>query len=178
VKSKNAASTARIRSFRPIANQNARVLILGSMPGGKSLQARQYYAHPQNAFWRILGDLLKIERSAPYQRRIHALKSRRIAVWDVLHSCVREGSLDTNIEAEAPNDFEGFFRAHRGITHVFFNGAKAEASYRRHVIRVLAGIDTSLRYRRLPSTSPAHSTLPYARKLAAWRAILKAEEKP
>jgi hypoxanthine-DNA glycosylase len=91
----------------------------------------------------------------------------------VLHSCVREGSLDTMIEDEAANDFRAFFRTHRAITHVFFNGAKAEASYRRHV---LGAIDVPLRYRRLPSTSPAHASLSYARKLAAWRAILKAED--
>jgi hypoxanthine-DNA glycosylase len=165
---------ARIRSFRPVADARARVLILGSMPGRASLQAGQYYAHPQNAFWRILCELLGVERSSPYRSRIRTLKAHRIALWDVLHSCVREGSLDTRIAEEAANDFERFFRTRPAITHVFFNGAKAEASYRRHV---LARIDRPLRYRRLPSTSPAHASLPYARKLAAWRAILKTEKR-
>lgn len=163
----------RIRSFAPIAARNARVLVLGSMPGRRSLEARQYYAHRQNAFWRILGALLGFGPSSPYGARVRALSSARIALWDVLHSCVREGSLDTMIEDEAANDFRAFFRTHRAITHVFFNGAKAEASYRRHV---LDAIDVPLRYRRLPSTSPAHASLSYARKLAAWRAILKAED--
>ncbi len=163
----------RIRSFAPIAGRGARILILGSMPGVASLHANQYYAHPQNQFWKLMEALFGIGRSAPYAKRVAALKARRIAVWDVLQSCVREGSLDTRIEDEAANDFRAFFRAHPGITHVFFNGAKAEASFRRQV-----DVDLPLHFRRLPSTSPAHAALPYARKLAAWRAILKAEERP
>lgn len=170
----------RIRSLAPIAGRGARILILGSMPGVASLAAKQYYAHPQNQFWKIIEALYAIERGDPYAERVAALRARRIAVWDVLHSCVREGSLDARIEDEAANDFRAFFRAHRSVTHVFFNGAKAEASYRRHVRtgidRPLAG--RVLHFARLPSTSPAHAALPYARKLAAWRAILKAEEQP
>ncbi len=165
----------RVRSFAPIADRNARVLILGSMPGERSLAARQYYAHPQNAFWRILCELLGIDRAATYAERIRALKAARIALWDVLHSCVREGSLDATIEAETANDFAAFFSAHPSIGRVYFNGAKAEASFRRHVLPALL---TRLRYARLPSTSPAHASLPYARKLAAWRAILRQEVLP
>lgn len=165
----------RIRSFAPIAGRGARLLILGSMPGVASLAANQYYAHPQNQFWKIVEALFGIDRGADYAVRVRALKANGVAVWDVLHSCVREGSLDNRIEDEAANDFRAFFRAHPAIHRVYFNGAKAEASYRRHV---LPGIDRPLRYRRLPSTSPAHAALPYARKLAAWRAILKAEERP
>ena len=165
---------ARIRSFAPIAGRDARVLILGSMPGRASLEAGQYYAHPQNAFWRIAAALLRIEPAAPYRTRMQALKSARIALWDVLHSCVREGSLDTGIEEELANDFAAFFRTHEGITHVFFNGAKAEASYRRHV---LAGMTVELQYRRLPSTSPAHASLSFARKLRAWQAILSGRKR-
>jgi hypoxanthine-DNA glycosylase len=161
----------RIRSFAPIADRDARVLVLGSMPGRESLRREQYYAHPRNLFWRIIEALLEIDRPASYAGRVKALKARRIALWDVLHSCVREGSLDTRIEKEAANDFARFFRSHPAISHVFFNGAKAEASYRRHV---LAGIGKPLQYRRLPSTSPAHAALSYRRKLAAWRVILGA----
>jgi hypoxanthine-DNA glycosylase len=166
---------ARIRSFAPIAGRNARVLVLGSMPGRASLQAGRYYAHPQNAFWRIASALLGLAPEAPYSARVRALKRARIALWDVLHSCVRDGSLDTMIEQETANDFKAFFRAHPGITHVFFNGAKAEASFRRHV---LARMSVRLRYARLPSTSPAHASLAYRCKLAAWRVILEAEGRP
>lgn len=159
----------RIRSFAPIAGRNARVLVLGSMPGRASLAAGRYYAHPRNAFWRIAAELLGIEPQASYRKRVQALKAARIAVWDVLHSCVRRGSLDATIEAELANDFRAFFRTHTAITHVFFNGAKAEASFRRHVLPQLG---LALRCTRLPSTSPANASLPFRRKLAAWRALL------
>ena len=162
----------RIRSFAPIAGRDARVLVLGSMPGRASLAAGRYYAHPQNAFWRIAAELLRIEPDASYRARVRALKSARIALWDVLHSCSRQGSLDTMIEEETANDFAAFFRTHRRITHVFFNGAKAEASFLRHVFPEM---QVKLRTTRLPSTSPAHASLPFRRKLAAWRAILNQE---
>jgi len=141
------------------------------MPGAASLAAGQYYAHPRNAFWRITAEVAGFDAEAPYAARTRALAEAGIALWDVLHSCVRPGSLDTGIEhdSEIANDFRAFFRAHPRIERVFFNGAKAEASYRRHV---LPGIAVALRYHRLPSTSPAHASVPYARKLAAWRAIL------
>jgi TDG/mug DNA glycosylase family protein len=169
---------SRVRSFAPIATRNAKVLILGSMPGRASLAAGQYYAHRQNAFWRIVCGLLEADPASPYRARVRTLRAARIALWDVLHSCVRPGSLDSSIEAETANDFKAFFRRHPGITHVFFNGAKAEASYRRHVLPAIERPlrDRVISYFRLPSTSPAHAALPLARKRAAWRAILNVEE--
>ncbi len=166
---------ARVRSFGPIAARNAKILILGSMPGRASLAAGQYYAHRQNAFWKIVCRLLEIDPASAYEARVRALRASRIAVWDVLDSCIRPGSLDSSIEEETANDFNSFFRRHPGIARVFFNGAKAEASFRRYV---LPAIERTLRdrvtsYCRLPSTSPAHASLPYARKLKAWRAILR-----
>lgn len=165
--------SARVRSFKPIAGRNARILILGSMPGRASLAAGQYYAHARNVFWRISAELLRFDANAPYKARVQALKSARIAVWDVLQSCARQGSLDTMIErdSEIANDFKQFFRLHGKITHVFFNGNKAEASFCRHV---LPDIETgAIRYARLPSTSPANASVPFAGKLQAWRAILR-----
>lgn len=160
-----------IYGFAPLAERNAEILILGSMPGRASLAASQYYAHAQNAFWRIISELLQLDPASPYEARVQALKSARISLWDVLRSCKREGSLDSMIEADTQtaNDFRTFFRAHPQITHVFFNGAKAEACFRQHVLR---GIDDrALRYTRLPSTSPANASMSYARKLEAWRTI-------
>jgi hypoxanthine-DNA glycosylase len=164
---------ARVRSFDPIADKNAEILVLGSMPGRASLAAGQYYAHSQNAFWRITAELLQFDAGAPYKARVQALKSARIAVWDVLQSCVRQGSLDAMIEnnTEIANDFQKFFRAHRKITQVFFNGTKAEASFQRHVSREIDAVP--IQFARLPSTSPANASAPYARKLKAWRAILR-----
>lgn len=164
---------AHIRSFAPIANRRARVLILGSMPGRASLEAGRYYAHRQNAFWRIVCELLGVDPCAPYGKRVQALKAARIALWDVLQSCSRRGSLDSNIERETEiaNDLPAFLCSHPGITRIFFNGAKAAASFERSVMPALG--KRSLRYSRLPSTSPANASISYERKRRAWRAILK-----
>ena len=159
-----------VKSFPPIERADARILILGSMPGEASLRAGQYYAHPQNLFWRIMGELLGFDPALPYARRTQALKSARIALWDVLHSCRRKGSRDSAIDDTTlvANDFAGFFPHHPQIAHVFFNGAKAEACYRKHV-RPFVEFEPA-GYLRLPSTSPANASIPYERKLEAWRA--------
>jgi TDG/mug DNA glycosylase family protein len=164
---------ARVQSFAPIADGNAEVLILGSMPGEASLAAGQYYAHPRNAFWRIMSELLQFDPGSGYEARIRALKKARIALWDVLQSCARQGSLDSMIERDTQiaNDFRTFFRRHRKITRVFFNGAKAEACFKRQVLpEVVSG---AVRCERLPSTSPAHASMSFEQKLAAWRLILR-----
>lgn len=163
----------RIHSFDPIAAPDAEILILGSMPGRASLAAGQYYAHAQNAFWRIMAELLGFDAAAPYAERTQALTAARIALWDVLHSCEREGSLDTNIDRETlvANDFAAFLREHPQITRIVFNGGTAEACFKRHVSRLIAS--GQIRCARLPSTSPAHAAMPFARKLDAWRTIVQ-----
>jgi len=163
------------RSFPPIAAPDARVLILGSMPGVASLAAAQYYAHPRNAFWPIVGGLLGFDPGLPYDERCHRLRAARVAVWDVLKSCRRAGSLDTAIEAasERPNDFARFFGGHPAVTLVAFNGQKAETTFRRHALPTLPdAIIERLQFVRLPSTSPAHAGRTYEEKLALWRAAL------
>lgn len=162
-----------IRSFPPIANVSARVLILGSMPGEESLRAQQYYAHPRNAFWKLMGELFDAGPEMPYNRRTQQLKKSGVALWDVLASCVRKGSLDSAIAADSitPNDFQTFFASHRNITRVFFNGAKAEHSFRKHVLSTLTA--QPLQFTRLPSTSPAHAARSYAQKRTAWQVITK-----
>lgn len=163
----------RIHSFAPIADEHAEILILGSMPGPASLAAGQYYAHKQNAFWRIMAELLSFDPAIPYADKVQALRSARIALWDVLHSCKRAGSLDAKIEIETQiaNDFASFFRIHRNITHVYFNGTKAEICFKQLVVSKIE--DDAFCYNRLPSTSPANASIPFVRKLEAWRAILK-----
>jgi hypoxanthine-DNA glycosylase len=161
-----------IYSFEPIADEHAEILILGSIPGQASLSAGQYYAHHRNAFWLIISNLLQIDPDAPYQTKTEALKSARIALWDVLQSCKRTGSLDSGIVNDSLmiNDFQTFFRSHKEIKQVFFNGAKAETCFKRHILR-----QTKLDYMsftRLPSTSPANATISFSHKLAAWRLIL------
>jgi hypoxanthine-DNA glycosylase len=171
----DAASTARIHGLPPIENPRARILVLGSMPGEASLRARQYYAHPQNAFWRIVGEILGIAgdaRALPYDDRLKMLIEADIALWDVLASCHRYGSLDADIATDTlqANDFNAFFADHARIERVLFNGATAESCFRRHVVPSLQL--RTLQYVRLPSTSPANASIPYPRKLAAWREAL------
>lgn len=161
-----------IQSFAPIEDNHARILILGSMPGEASLRAGQYYALPRNHFWQIMEKLLSLPAKTDYTQRIEALKSGRIALWDVLHSCEREGSLDASIDkaTHVPNDFASFFARHADITHVFFNGSKAEQIYLREV---LPGLNLHhIEYMRLPSTSPANAAQSFELKLEAWKAIL------
>jgi TDG/mug DNA glycosylase family protein len=164
---------ARCHSFPPIASRGARVLVLGTMPGKVSLQECQYYAHPQNAFWRIIGGILGFDPASPYDARVASVRSTDIAIWDVLRSCIRESSLDSAIEASSavPNDFAGFFAAHPQIRRICFNGAKAEALYMRHVRPRLSG-DWDIRYLRLPSTSPANASWSLSQKVRAWQAIV------
>jgi hypoxanthine-DNA glycosylase len=163
-------------SFPPIADSRARILLLGSMPGRQSLQAQAYYAHPQNAFWWIMQQLFGAAATASYAERCHRLMANGVALWDVMHSCVRPGSLDADIENDSivANDFATFFSQHPNIQSVYFNGAKAEASYRRHVMPCLTGRLAGLHYQRLPSTSPAYAAMRRAEKLAVWRSALAA----
>lgn len=160
-----------LRSFAPLAAADAEVLILGSMPGQRSLEMHQYYAHPHNVFWHILGELAGAPPQLPYAERLAALKAARIALWDVLYSCEREGSLDSAICKETANDFAAFFVRHPRIARVYFNGAKAEQSFHKFVLGKQKL--PPLEFARLPSTSPAHAGMSYADKLEAWREIVE-----
>ena len=165
-----------VSSFPPLENPAARVLILGSMPGVASLKAQQYYAHPRNLFWKIMGSTFGFDPASPYAERTQYLAKAGIAVWDVLKSCVREGSLDADIDLASaqPNDFATFFASHTRIERVCFNGGAAASLFTRqvhpHLPRHLA-----LQYLRLPSTSPANASIPFADKSRQWAAALQAD---
>lgn len=158
----------------PIANRSARVLILGSMPGVRSLQAVEYYAHPQNAFWPIMAAICGFDANAAYAARTRALRGAGIALWDVMQSCEREGSLDADIVAASiePNDFAGFLATHRQVRDVLCNGATAHQKFERLVAPDLVTKGFVLRVHRLPSTSPANAGATRTAKLAAWRRVL------
>lgn len=159
-----------LQGLPPIANAHACVLILGSMPGEASLQAGQYYAHRQNRFWPFMGALVGANPTIPYPLRVQRLTEAGIAVWDVIASCRREGSLDSAIRDETVNDFNEFLAAHPQVRTVLFNGAKAETSFVRRVLPTLP--PKALHCRRLPSTSPANASQTEAAKIAAWRSAL------
>ena len=162
--------------FAPIARGRPRVLVLGSLPGRKSLEMGQYYAQPQNGFWRIMGALFGAGPSLPYPERLERLIANRVAVWDVLAAGERDGSLDSAIvpASVVVNDFGAFFARHAEIGLVCFNGAKAADLYRRRVSPGLAAQYASLPFLVLPSTSPANASVPFAAKLASWSAALSA----
>ena len=165
--------TAPSRGFPYVARRDARLLILGSLPGVRSIRDQEYYAQPQNAFWRIMGELFGAGRDLGYAQRLRKLETCGIALWDVAAAAERPGSLDSAIvhaSVEA-NDFAGFFATHRRIGLVCFNGAKAAELYRRLVLPTLEERFASIPTRRMPSTSPAHAAMPYAQKLEAWRIV-------
>ena len=166
----------RIFSFAPIESPAATILILGSMPGKKSLEMQQYYAHPQNVFWRILAQLFGFDAQAPYEARIRHLQDSGVALWDVLAACERRSSLDSDIVESTivPNDFGAFLSGHRLIEHIYCNGAKSYDSFLRHVRPGLDGKHHEIPVTRMPSTSPAHAAMTYADKLEQWRKAILA----
>jgi len=172
----NSEPQARISGFPPVTGHQPRVLILGSMPGVASLTAQEYYALSRNAFWPIMGELFGAGFALPYRQRLDVLTTHRIALWDVLGSCVRPGSLDASIDTQsaAANDFGDMFSGYPTIQQVFFNGKKAAEMYRRYVLPTLNAEATAIPVRALPSTSPAHAALSFAAKLAAWSVVREA----
>jgi len=164
--------------FPPIAKPDAELLILGSLPGRKSLEMQQYYAHPQNAFWKLIAKIYDADPSLPHLERVAILTVNRIALWDVLAAAERPGSLDSSIvhASARANDFAAFYRTHPLIRRVYFNGRKAEELYGRFVLPGLSAPGLSdefaaIRYAAMPSTSPAHAGMTFAKKLARWKKI-------
>ena len=159
--------------FPPIVGPSARVLILGSLPGVVSLKRREYYAQPQNTFWRIMGELFGFSPELPYAARTDALIAHHVAVWDVCASAHRPGSLDSAIALESvqANDFASLYSRQIGIRLICFNGAAASHLYKRRVMPTLRADLREIPSRVLPSTSPAHASVPYKAKRSAWEIV-------
>lgn len=155
-----------IKSFPPISNANSKVLILGTMPGVRSLALQQYYGHKGNSFWKIIFQLFDAKATDLYEDKVRILLENNIALWDVLQFCEREGSADSAIKKEYPNDFTGFFNEHKKIKYIFFNGKKAKELYFKHI-----DIDTSMGYHILPSTSPANTWANLEGKVINWSIV-------
>jgi hypoxanthine-DNA glycosylase len=156
--------TQRLQGLPPVISNCTRLLILGSFPGAASLQAQQYYGHPRNHFWPIVGRLLGADLPAlPYATRLQCLRERGLGVWDVYASCRRQGSLDSAIEDAEFNNFAAIRALAPGLRHIAHNGGES-ARARRHLLAL--GFEVT----QLPSTSPANASWSLQRKLAAWRA--------
>ena len=158
----------RIYGFEPVWREDARMLILGSMPSVESLRQSFYYAHPRNAFWPMISEILGEAVPETIADKKDMLLRHRIAMWDTVGSCERAGSLDSAIRDPQPNDFAALFRNCPEIKHIFFNGATAHQLY----CKLVAKEDGRRMLHRLPSTSPAY-TLKYEIKRARWQAALK-----
>lgn len=157
----------RIVAFPPVARPDARILILGSMPSVASLESGFYYGHPRNAFWRILSETFGAPLPETVEQKKALLTSNRLALWDSLGACEREGSLDSAIRQPELNDFGALFAVCPEIGRVLFNGGTAHRLFMKSGGALLDGLD----WRVMPSTSPAY-TLSYERKLALWRQAL------
>lgn len=163
--------------FQPIIGPDSEILILGSMPSVTSLDKVEYYAHPRNSFWWIMSELFHFDINLSYDQRCKLLLLNKVAVWDVLHDCTRQGSLDSAIvpESEVVNDFQSLFENYTSLSTVIFNGAAAERIFKRHtaMLKVNQSIDFQIeKWHRCPSTSPAHASLTKQSKLQAWSLAL------
>lgn len=155
-----------IYSFPPIIDANSQVLILGSMPSVVSLDRRQYYGHRQNYFWPMLFTLFAESYAEDYEIKRQLILRHHLALWDVLASCEREGSLDSNIVQESANDFTAFFAQYPQLHTICFNGSKAYQSFKKYYPQFLQEKNCCT----LPSTSPAH-TMKREEKLKKWQII-------
>jgi hypoxanthine-DNA glycosylase len=156
----------RISSFPPIIDQESKILILGSVPGVKSLEKQEYYGHPQNKFWKIIFELFEVDFTENYVEKIEILKKNKIAVWDAIDTCERKGSLDSEIINEEANDIKNLLQTHPNIRAIFCNGGK---SYKN--LKKILDKNSEIPVYLLPSTSPLH-TISFEKKLEDWK-ILK-----
>ncbi len=165
--------------FPAISTKKSTILILGSMPGEESLKQQRYYAHPRNAFWYIMSNILNFDITLCYETKTEILKNNNIALWDVLKKCNRPGSLDSSIDSKSieVNDFKDFYQNHPLIENVFFNGAKAAMEYNRRVLPAVINSFPDIKYHKLTSTSPAMAMRTRDEKLTEWQISIESAYK-
>lgn len=152
------------QSFLPLIGTTPKILILGTMPGKESLSQQQYYAHPRNAFWKIIFEIFKGEYSLNYQQRTTFALKNKLSLWDVCSSCFRKGSLDLDIKSEIPNKIDQLIEQNTSISKIIFNGQKAEKLYKKYFDQFL-----NKKYFTALSTSPANAMYNYNQKLEHWK---------
>ena len=154
-----------IKSFLPIVSQKPYVLILGTMPGIESIKQQEYYAHSRNLFWKILFETFQVPFSINYDDRKALILNNHLALWDTLKYCNREGSLDSNIKNEIPNEINAFLKNHPTIEKVVFNGQGAMKYFHKYFKQ---HIPDQIDLITMPSTSPANASINYAAKIESW----------
>jgi hypoxanthine-DNA glycosylase len=169
---RNASAAPAKRSFPPIVDAQACMLVLGTLPGEESLRRGEYYAHPRNLFWPVIFALFGEPPALNYAQRLAFLTAHRIAVWDVCEMGEREASADSTIRMERPNAIGRLLDQHPRIRAVAFNGTGARRLHDRHFQR-----RAGLTYLALPSTSPAHATIDFSAKLARWTVLREVLER-
>lgn len=162
-----------VQSFEPVVGLHPRIIILGSMPGVASLQAVQYYAHPRNLFWPIMGNLFGFDHAVEYSQRVEQIRQLPVVLWDSLKSCYRPGSLDSRIASQTaiPNDIPQLVSRYPGIRAIIFNGATSEKFFKQLILPEWSHPELALL--RMPSTSPANAGMTFEQKLEAWSELLK-----
>ena len=160
-------STNTKTSFDPISNSETTILILGTMPGDKSLELGEYYGHSRNRFWKIISTITDNDLPLTYTDKKALLLKTKIGIWDVAHKANRKGSLDSAIENEEPNDLDGFIARHKNLKIIGFNGTKSEVLFDKYFNR-----KSELKYISLPSTSPANTGIDFDNICKLWRQIL------
>ena len=158
------------KSFKPSIDNNSKILILGSMPGVKSLEEQQYYAHPQNRFWKVIASICNEKKlhEFDYELKLKTLLKNNIALWDTIKSCKREGSLDSNIQNETPNDIKGLLKNYPNIKTICLNGNKSYSAFKKYFPDLLEKYNC----RKMPSTSPANAIYNLNKLIEEWKFIL------
>lgn len=151
----------------PIVDDLSSLVVLGSLPGEESLRRQEYYAHPQNQFWRIMSVIVGEPMPDGYAEKCALLLRHNVALWDVIRYAEREGSLDTSIKNPVPNDFGAFFERYPKIRRVIFNGDKAAATFKKQFGQIAT--ETI----KVPSTSPARANLSFEEKSRSWKAAFE-----
>lgn len=154
-------------SFDPISNSDSSILILGTLPGEKSLELNEYYGHAGNRFWKIISTITSNDLPSNYLNKKALLFKTKIGVWDIAHSAIRKGSLDVDIKDEKPNDIDSFIAQHKNLKVIGFNGKKSQALYDKYFER-----KSGLKYITLPSSSPANAGISFEKICEEWRQLL------
>jgi hypoxanthine-DNA glycosylase len=157
------------KSFKPSIDNNSHILILGSMPGVKSLEEQQYYAHPQNRFWKVMGVICSEPKlhELNYDLKLKILLKNNIALWDTIKSCKREGSLDSDIQNETPNNIRKLLKMYPNIKTICLNGNKSYSAFKEY----FPELSEKYNCRKMPSTSPANARYSLDKLIEEWKVI-------